>query len=301
MLVILIRASCNREVFLCVVILLLYLRINHIRMENNTDLFGNKLKPKKVKNFNDYKAFVEKFEPKKTTDDCYTPEKVYYIILEYVSGFFDLSGKEILRPFYPNGDYESIDYKDNQVVIDNPPFSIISKIARFYIARNIPFFLFSPHLTLFGSDIDCTKLVVGADIVYTNGALVKTSFLSNMLGNYSVIADHELYNKLEAINKENKANLPKYQYPENVLTVSMLALIVSRGVSIKIDKGELAYCRGLESQKVHKKAIFGSGFLLSEKAAAEKAAAEKLAAEKDNIITWGLSDRERKIIESLGK
>lgn len=291
---------------MCIVILLLYLRINHIKMQNNTDLFGNKLKTKKVKNFKDYDSFVKKFEPKKTTDDCYTPEKVYNIILEYVSELYDLSNKEILRPFYPGGDFESIDYKDNQVVIDNPPFSIISIIARFYTDRNIPFFLFSPHLTLFSSDIDCTRLVIGADIVYTNGAIVKTSFLSNMIGDYSVIADHELYNKLEVINKENKVNLPKYQYPENVLTVSMLALIVSRGISIKIEKGEVAHCRGLESQKVHKKAIFGSGFLLSDKAsaeklAAEKLAAEKLAAEKDNIITWELSDRERKIIESLGK
>lgn len=28
---------------------------------------------KKNEKFNDYKAFVEKFEHKKTTDDCYTP------------------------------------------------------------------------------------------------------------------------------------------------------------------------------------------------------------------------------------
>ena len=27
--------------------------------------------------FNDYAGFVEKFKPKKTTDDCYTPPAVY--------------------------------------------------------------------------------------------------------------------------------------------------------------------------------------------------------------------------------
>ena len=27
--------------------------------------------------FNDYEGFVEKFKPKKTTDDCYTPPAVY--------------------------------------------------------------------------------------------------------------------------------------------------------------------------------------------------------------------------------
>lgn len=27
--------------------------------------------------FNDYEGFVAKFQPKKTTDDCYTPPAVY--------------------------------------------------------------------------------------------------------------------------------------------------------------------------------------------------------------------------------
>lgn len=30
----------------------------------------------------DYKDFVEKFKPKKTTDDCYTPEEVYDAVVE---------------------------------------------------------------------------------------------------------------------------------------------------------------------------------------------------------------------------
>jgi len=46
--------------------------------------------------------------------------------------------------------------------------------------------------------------------------------------------------------------------------------------------------------------MFGSGFLLSEKAAAEKAAAEKAAAEKAAAQHWGLSEREKKIIRGLG-
>ena len=34
--------------------------------------------------FNDYEGFVEKFKPKKTTDDCYTPQPIYDVILDYV-------------------------------------------------------------------------------------------------------------------------------------------------------------------------------------------------------------------------
>ena len=76
-------------------------------------------------------------------------------------------------------------------------------------------------------------------------------------------------------------------------------------------KSDICHIGGLDSQKKQKKGIFGAGFLLSEKAAAEKAAAEKATAEKaaaekaatekDNTIMWELSERERKIIKSLGK
>ena len=52
-------------------------------------------------------------------------------------------------------------------------------------------------------------------------------------------------------------------------------------------------------QKEQGKTIFGSGFLLSERAAAERAAAERAAAERAAATVWILSDRERQIIENL--
>ena len=270
------------------------------------DLFGNeemRLATKKnVKPdlFTNHDAFVEKFEAKKTTDDCYTPKAVYQCVVDYVRRNCDIEGCEIVRPFFPGGDYESVEYGPNSVVIDNPPFSIVTKITRFYLARGIRFFLFAPHLTLFSSDIDCTHIVVGGDITYENKATVKTSFLSNMLGSAKVIGDADLYADLEAINQANKVNLPKYVYPDNVLTVSAVAWMVHKGVSFRVGKGQAAHARGLDSQKKHGKTFFGSGFLLSDSAAAEKAAAEKAAAERVNVIVWELSERERKIIEELG-
>ena len=270
------------------------------------DLFGNEetviitKKKEKPNLFSDYDAFLDKFEAKKTTDDCYTPKDVMDIVINYVNEKYPLAGKKIIRPFFPGGDFESVDYTNDMVVVDNPPFSIISKICKFYIERNIPFFLFAPHLTLFSSDIDMTHIVVGGDITYENGATVKTSFLSNMFGDIKVIGDAELLEKFKQLNESKKVNLPKYDYPDEVVTVSQVAYIIERGISLKINKKDAKHCRGLDAQKKHKKAIFGSGFLLSEKAAAEKAAAEKAAAEKDNVIVWELSQREREIIKSLG-
>ena len=91
-----------------------------------------------VKKFNDYEGFVDKFKPKKTTDDCYTPPAVYQAVLDYVKETYNLPDDTlVLRPFYPGGDYESVEYPEGCIVIDNPPFSIFSKIVDFYIKRGI--------------------------------------------------------------------------------------------------------------------------------------------------------------------
>jgi hypothetical protein len=270
------------------------------------DLFGNEeirivtSKNNRVQtSFTDYDGFVEKFEPKKTTDDCYTPSEVYNTIVKYVCEQVDLTGHKIIRPFYPGGDYQSIEYSITDVVIDNPPFSIVSQIAKFYINRGVKFFIFAPHMTLFSSDLNCTCVVCGASIVYENGANVKTSFLSNLFGDKQVIATPELYAALKIINK-NEIELPKYQYPNHVLTVSNVQKFVERGINFSVERKHIKHIRRLDDQTKHNKSLFGSGFLLSDKAAADKAAADKAAADKANIIEWKLSERELKIISDLG-
>ena len=220
-------------------------------------VFTNRRKSQKSI-FDDYEGFVEKFNPKKTTDDCYTPPAVYDYVLQYVADHCDIDGMTVVRPFYPGGDYESLVYPDNCVVIDNPPFSIVSQIVRFYLKRGIKFFLFAPHLTLFSADLDCTRIVCGAAIVYENGAKVNTSFLSNMFGEAGVIGDPVLYEGIDAICSAPKAELPKYKYPDCVLTVSDVAYIVKNKGEIKIDKREMVHHSALDIQKKHGKSIYGS-------------------------------------------
>ena len=268
------------------------------------DLFGyetvnivNKKRTSKKNLFTDYDNFVDKFEAKKTTDDCYTPKEVYKIIIDYVNEKCDLTNKKIIRPFYPGGDYESIDYDNNCVIIDNPPFSIISKICKYYIEKDIKFFLFCPHLTAFSSKNDATYIIANADVTYENGATIKTAFVSNMFGNAKIIADAELNKKFKELQGKNKANLPKYKYPENIITVSKIAYFVDKGVSLTFYKNEVEHCRQLDDQKKHGKTLFGSGFLASNKAAAAVAAA--VGDKKDNVIVWKLSPRELEIIKKL--
>lgn len=98
---------------------------------------------------NDYEGFTEKFKPKKTTDDCYTPPLVYDAIRRWIGdNLMKLDGVEVVRPFYPGGDYERFDYPEGCLVLDNPPFSILSRIRRFYHLKGIRYFLFAPRLPL---------------------------------------------------------------------------------------------------------------------------------------------------------
>lgn len=162
----------------------------------------------------DYDAFVDKFDVKKTTDDCYTPPCVYDAVVKYATSVCDLpNGSVIVRPFYPGGDFENFDYPENCMVIDNPPFSIITKICRFYDTRGIKYFLFAPHLTLISANLKNTAIVVGADITYENGAVVKTSFLTNMLGDVRAMTEPELLETLNEVQNLNTKKLPKYEYP----------------------------------------------------------------------------------------
>ena len=263
----------------------------------------------------DYDSFVKKFDQEraKTTDDCYTPPAIYEAVLDWLKSKVDLSGKEIKRPFYPGGDYKTELYHSNCVVVDNPPFSILSEILTFYIAMGVKFFLFAPALTLTSAsiarrkDVDVTHIVCGVTVTYANGAGVNTSFVSNLFGDVRLWCCHELYRAVKDVNdqllQEKKVNLPKYIYPNNVTSAALLNKI-AKGADLKIMKDDFYQISRLESQRRLGKTIFGSGFLLSDKAAADKAAAEKAAAEKAaarEIIVWELSESEKRIIKQLGK
>lgn len=256
----------------------------------------------------EYDAFVEKFKPKLTTDDCYTPQNIYEVIRDWALAHYGLQGAPVIRPFYPGGDYEHETYPDGCVVIDNPPFSILSQICRFYTERGIRFFLFAPALTLFSIAAGtCNYLPMSCRITYENGADVRTSFVTN-LGNYKIETVPELWRMVDDLNTQNTgegaAELPGYTYPDCVMTPIRIAPTAKWQV-LCVRAEDAAFTRALDEQRTQKKAIYGAAFLLSEKAAAEiaaaeKAAAEKAAAEKREQFVWALSDREKEIVAALG-
>lgn len=249
-----------------------------------------------------YEEFVDKFKPRKTTDDCYTPEGIYDVVRDYVIEKYDLQGCPVVRPFWPGGDYKNFDYPEGCVVIDNPPFSILAQILDFYIEKQIKFFLFAPQLTVLSSaGSRCNVVVTGNQIAYENKAVVATSFATN-LGKFKIDVDSTLYRRIQDVveGENQKMKRLKYTYPDEVLTTTTIQKLAGRGIDLRIKEEDCFFIRVLDSQRKLKKSLYGAGFLLSEKATAEKKAAEKKAAEKNKTIEWKFSDREKEIIEKLG-
>lgn len=253
--------------------------------------------------FTDYDRFTEKFKPKKTTDDCYTPNVVYDAIIRWIRNNCDIEGCEIIRPFYPGGDYENHHYPTNCVVVDNPPFSILAKIITYYNLIGVKYFLFAPHLTLFSPRSWCTRVVVGSTVKYENGAVVNTSFVSNMFGDIEIFGAPELKKLIDEVQKSPTKPLPRYKYPENVVTVSRICGLVNKGVSVVIPRQKAMKISTLLSQRRSRSpGIFGGGYLvgdcIAKEIAAKEIAAKEIAA-KEIAVEWPLMEQEKLVIKQL--
>ena len=224
------------------------------------------------KNIN-YDDFVEKFKPKKTTDDCYTPPLVYDAVLGWARKHLDIGDRPVVRPFYPGGDFEHYDYPENCVVIDNPPFSIFSKICDWY-AHDISFLLFAPAMTSIRKN--CTYIGAACSIIYENGANVNTTFVTNMMGDIICTTAPELFDAVKIANdinqKQRKKTLCKLSFPDCVLRATTLHTMSRAGVTFKVKAEDGC----VVNQACEGKGEFGNSILLCERLAAERLAAEKL-------------------------
>lgn len=253
-----------------------------------------------------YEEFVEKFKPKKTTDDCYTPPIVYDAVADYVASHYGLDKSTFVRPFYPGGDYESEDYT-GKIVVDNPPFSIFSKIVKFYCCHGVRFFLFAPHLTFLNSasNTGACAIVTDVKITYENGARISTSFLTNLEHEDLVMrTSPTLYRAVKTANKKSlkqhtKTSSLTYIYPYHVLTSSRLSPYSRCGIQLEVPRSETSKIRYLDEQKAIGKAIYGSGLLVSDRLAKMIKKAEQEKAVREKIVRFELSNRERKIVKSL--
>ena len=225
-----------------------------------------------LEKLNDYDGFVEKFKPKKTTDDCYTPTAVYEAVLGWAKERYGIEEDiPIVRPFWPGCDYEHFDYPEGCIVIDNPPFSIYTKIVRFYLEHKIRFLLFAPALTQLVFNADCCYLCTSCNITYENGAIVRTGFTTNLEKGTRMWTCPELRERVKkaCTQTKPKKTVQKIVFPDHLITSATVLRISERGVDLRIRDEDAIYVRSVNEKK-----IFGAGLVLSERAAAERAAAE---------------------------
>lgn len=245
---------------------------------------------------NDYDGFVEKFKPKKTTDDCYTPPAVYDAVVGWCrdEGLI-ADDTEIVRPFWPGADYTLCDYPEGCAVIDNPPFSIYAQVVRWFLDRGIRFLLFGPQLTLSIRRADVCFLPVNVSVTYENGAIVSTGFVTNMIDGVRLWTAPSLRRAVAAA-APPKALIPKNTYPDNFVNCALIGKVAAREVDFKLMSGECEDVSNLDGARAAGKSVFGGGWLISERAAAERAAAERAAG-----LQVELSERERTIVERLSE
>lgn len=253
--------------------------------------------------FRDYDAYLAKFTGghAKTTDDTYTPRDVFEAVVEYVSTITDMSGRQILRPFYPGGDYINAEYPENGIVIDNPPFSMFTKICRFFTAQGIPFFLFGPGLTIASCCKYCTAVIIAEQITFDNGATVRSNFASNLYGDTIITTAPLLSDLIARCHSQKPKNpLPSFEYPPEILSVSDMQSIARNGVEFSVSRSEAVIIRDLDLHP-KKGGLFGDHFLLSQAKAKEKQIAKEQRKDKAKSgLQVSLSPRERRISEKLG-
>lgn len=261
----------------------------------------------------EYKAFIEKFKPKLTTDDCYTPPAVFDAVEKWVRKTYKIPDTvKTLRPFKPGGDYQREDYSGDVVVIDNPPFSILTEILRWYLDRNVRFFLFAQAVTNFNAlqgDKRLTRVIAFADITYENGAHVSTGFITNMEPGVAIRTSAELHDAVEAASDKKTADLGKYRRPRNVKVASDFAKANRAGCENVFTFDQVCLVKNIDAMRAKGKALYGAGCIVSD-AVADKLDRDAAEAERRRAARMGeqpgglcleLSAREKAIVAELNK
>ena len=225
-----------------------YLDLDEFEVYSDEVDFSNLEKMTDSEKSEEYQEFVDKFKPKSTTDDCFTPPAVYEAVKDWAVKTYGLEGRKVLRPFYPGGDYQKESYSQGCVVIDNPPFSINAQILDFYTEKGIDFFLFGSHLTMFSvmkKRPEVNAVILGSSVIYENGADVNTSFYTN-LGKHRIMSAPDLQKMLEEV-QDNPDPQARYEMPPHVQTSAKLGSLTKYGANLYLDDEDFMFISAIEA------------------------------------------------------
>ena len=259
--------------------------------------------------FNYNKWVGEKTKRPKSSDDCYTPPKVYDAVKNWVIKEYHLENNNIVRPFFPDSDYKDYDYKENDVVIDNPPFSILKAIVDFYNAENIKYWLFAPFLTNFSNK--CCHVPNNARIDYivekklADGSIKKDT-LQIPTGFYTNLDDREVFTSLplkkvidDAMGKKKSKPKRNKVYPACCITATRAGKFLNHGYEFSVGKNEGIKTFALDFQIAENTKAFGHCYLLNDRLTKRCGQIEQAIKEEEQPTEWVLSYREKQTIKYL--
>ena len=106
---------------------------------------------------------------------------------------------------------------------------------------------------------------------------------------------------IDEFTKTLKKQLPKYSYPPSIITSSWVGILSRLGIEFSVPVAESEGISGLDSQKASGKAIYGKGYIVSDRVKAEREKAEREKAEREKAERWELSERELAIVARLNE
>lgn len=260
------------------------------------EFFDSENKEDFIRKNDEYNDFVEKFKPEASTDECYTPKEVYDKVCDFVEEEYGVSRDNFVRPFYPGGDYQKYEYKDTDIVVDNPPFSIENKILDYYNSNNIKYFLFCDELTVIGRLTNKRKssiIIADCRITYENEAIVNTNFVTNLDEKPKIkVRKNFLKNDLSS---ETKI----YKLPQEAISIKELSQLSRSGYEMDIDADDFVHVNRLENCK-H---IYGGNIILKSSIAKSiHNTIKDIKAKKENeAIIVEFNDKEKEILRRLNE
>ena len=104
--------------------------------------------------------------------------------------------------------------------------------------------------------------------------------------------------------KERHEQLPKYEYPRELVTIASIYALSAKSVEMAITRDECVRVSALDVQRTHRKTIFGCGLLVSDRVAkkiddAKKIVRQREEEEEGKRLVFPLSDREKAIVNEL--
>lgn len=178
------------------------------------------------------------FKREKNNDDFYTPKAIMDIIIEFCKKEFKLNDDvEIIRLFNNETNFLSLDY-ENKIVIDNPPFSILSQILEFYNKNNIKYFLFANAKSGIKSYYKKTNAIYfcghkiyfnfhGKNIMKDIAVMFLTNLVPKCKSGAKLVFSKELYDKINSYYKIYNFKKQKiYNYPSGLYEVLYLSRLI---------------------------------------------------------------------------